>query len=61
VNFIGEEEVSFFFFAHSWVESSLDQAFKGCPGFPMLNLTLTFDIIQNKKGCHWLRAMPFRV
>jgi hypothetical protein len=50
VNFIGEEEVSFFFFAHSWVESSLDQAFKGCPGCPMLNLTLTFDIIQNKRG-----------
>jgi hypothetical protein len=53
VNFIGEEEV-FFFFAHSWVESSLDQAlnlsFKGCPGCPMLNLTLTFDIIQNKRG-----------
>jgi len=50
VNFIGDEEV-FFFFAHSWVESSLDQAlnlsFKGCP---MLNLTLTFDIIQNKRG-----------
>jgi hypothetical protein len=25
VNFIGEEQVFFFFFAHSWVESSLDQ------------------------------------